>query len=152
MILYSHKHAVKVIILYSMLYSIHYMCVIAYGIPRGRACLSLEEVSRPVRPHDNPYAITFWGVAQRKKTRHVDTDSQGGWHRHKSSTLLSSPWRPSTLLEDVTHTSPQVTKRQALANMKLPSPFNLCNCLHFLTSCHCLHLLTSLSLCRILYA
>ena len=36
--------------------------VIAYGISRGRAGLFLEEVSRPARPRDIPYAITFWGV------------------------------------------------------------------------------------------
>ena len=37
--------------------------VIAYGMSRARAGLSLEEVSIPARPRDIPYAITFWGVA-----------------------------------------------------------------------------------------
>jgi hypothetical protein len=39
--------------------------VIAYGISRGRAGLTLEEVARPARPRDIPYAITFWGVGAR---------------------------------------------------------------------------------------
>ena len=36
--------------------------VIAYPISTARAGFSFEEVSRPARPRDIPYAITFRGV------------------------------------------------------------------------------------------
>jgi hypothetical protein len=45
--------------------------VIAYGISRGRAGLYLEEVSRPARPRDIPYAITFWGVTDGERGEYL---------------------------------------------------------------------------------